>query len=79
MECTVLNIEAELRRLEVGYRAALSGAVVAKAGYLAQIDDSSATPASVAHARKKWRSLVQRKRAFARAMNELEAMEQPLL
>jgi hypothetical protein len=74
-----MDIETELRRLETGYRVALSGCVAAKAAYLAQSDSVGATPASLARAHREWLRLDQRRRALARAMSELEAMEQAVL
>ncbi len=70
-----IDIEAQLRRLEASYRKALSGAVAAKALYLAEIAKAGSTPVAVAHARREWRMLDQKRRACARAMSEVEAME----
>lgn len=70
-----MNIESQLRQLEVQYRYALSGAVAAKARYLASADSRRASPARVAVLLTEWLSLVERKRALARRMSALERLE----
>ena len=70
-----MSIELELRQLEVQYRYALSGAVAAKARYLASADSRRASPTHVAALLTAWLSLVERKRALARRMSALEQLE----
>ena len=74
-----MNIETKLRQLEVQYRYALSGAVAAKARYLACADSRRASPAHIAHLLTEWLSLVERKRALARRMSALEHLENSAL
>ncbi len=66
------DIEVRLHRLEVRYRAALSGAVVAKAHYLALVGEPSAMPAAIERAKLQWLKVDAHKRALAARMGELE-------
>jgi hypothetical protein len=70
-----MDIEIRLRKLESRYRAALSGAVAAKANYLALAGEPSATPTAVDRAKCSWQQLEARKGAIAAQMSELEALE----
>jgi hypothetical protein len=70
-----VNIDTKLRQLEVRYRRALSGAVVAKARYLARADNRSATAAQTALLQKQWQELENRRRELAERMALLEAAE----
>jgi hypothetical protein len=54
-----------LSRLKKNYRAALSGAVVAKAYYLSQVGEHSATPAGCERAKRKWERMETRRRRLA--------------
>ncbi len=71
-----MNVEATLRKLEVRYRAALSGAVSAKAQYLAQAGSLGATPATIAHLQRQWKNLESQRKEIAERMARLEALEQ---
>ncbi len=64
--------KARLHRLEVRYRAALSGAVVAKAQYLALAGEPSAMPAAIERAKLQWLKVDAHKRAIVARMGELE-------
>ena len=66
------DIEARLHRLEARYRAALSGAVVAKAHYLALVGEPSAMPAAIERAKLQWLKVDAHKRAIVARMGELE-------
>lgn len=75
-----MDIEDRLKRLQSLFTYALSGAVAAKARYLALRGDRSSTPAAVARAKMTWQQLEVRKTAIiARmvAMEELEQVEGP--
>jgi hypothetical protein len=75
-----VDIEDRLKRLQSLFTYALSGAVAAKARYLALRGDRSSTPAAVARAKMTWQQLEVRKTAIiARmvAMEELEQVEGP--
>lgn len=77
-----VDIEDRLKRLQSLFIYALSGAVAAKARYLALRGDLSSTPAAVARAKMTWQQLEARKTAIiARmvAMEELERQETPEL
>jgi hypothetical protein len=67
-----MDVEARLRKLEIGYRLALSSAVAAKAHYLGLLGSPSATPASIERARQLWQQREACKRAFAARMGEVE-------
>jgi hypothetical protein len=67
-----MDIDARLHRLEIRYRAALSGAVAAKAHYLALVDEPSSTPSAIERARLHWLKLDAYKRAIAVRMGEIE-------
>ena len=75
-----MDIEDRLKRLQSLFSYALSGAVAAKARYLAVRGDPSSTPAAVARAKMTWQQLEARKTAIiARmvALEELELMDAP--
>lgn len=72
-----MDIEDRLKRLQSLFSYALSGAVAAKARYLALRGDYSATPAAVARARMTWNQLEARKTAIIARMVALEELEQP--
>lgn len=75
-----MDIEDRIKRLQSLFSYALSGAVAAKAGYLALRGDRSSTPAAVARAKVTWQQLEARKTAIiARmvALEELEQLEEP--
>jgi hypothetical protein len=79
-EVLAVDIEDRLKRLQSLFTYALSGAVAAKARYLALRGDLSSTPAAVARAKMTWQQLEARKTAIiARmvAMEELERSEAP--
>jgi hypothetical protein len=67
-------IQAELRNIESLYRCALSGAVVAKARYLA-LHEGASTPAAVARAHSAWKRLEARRHILAIRRSRLEASE----
>jgi hypothetical protein len=76
----IVDIEDRLKRLQSLFSYALSGAVAAKARYLAVRGDLSSTPAAVARAKMTWQQLEARKTAIiARmvALEELELMDAP--
>ena len=67
-------LQMELRNIESLYRSALSGAVVAKARYMALHEDAS-TPAAAARAYSVWKQLEARRRILAIRRSRLEALE----
>jgi hypothetical protein len=71
-----VDIEDRLKRLQSLFTYALSGAVAAKARYLALRGDLSATPAAVARAKIVWQQLEARKTAIISRMVALEELEQ---
>ncbi|GAC1497819.1 MAG: hypothetical protein NVS1B6_03650 [Steroidobacteraceae bacterium] len=70
-----MDIENNLRTLESAYRHALSGAVAAKACYLARSGQPNVTPATIERAKAVWRRLESRKAFLAAKMVELEEIE----
>jgi hypothetical protein len=70
-----MNVETKLRKLEASYRQALSGAVVAKARYLARAGDRGATRAQTVRLQQQWQELERQRRELAERMARLEAME----
>jgi hypothetical protein len=70
-----VDIEAQLRQLESRYRAALSGAVAAKAHYLALCSEPLNAPAELARAKERWDMLESRKHAIAARMGEIEELD----
>jgi hypothetical protein len=72
-----VDIEDRLKRLQSLFTYALSGAVAAKARYLALRGDLSSTPAAVARAKMTWQQLEARKTAIIARMVALEELEQP--
>jgi hypothetical protein len=75
-EVLTLDIEDRLKRLQSLFSYALSGAVAAKARYLAMRGDPSSTPAAVARAKMAWQQLEARKTAIIARMVALEELEQ---
>jgi hypothetical protein len=71
-----VDIEDRLKRLQSLFSYALSGAVAAKARYLALRGDRSSTPAAVARAKMTWQQLEARKTAIIARMVALEELEQ---
>jgi hypothetical protein len=70
-----MDIEGRLRQLERHYRSTLSGAVAAKAAYLALLGEPSALPPAVERAKARWEQLVALKRGIAHEMAQLEELE----
>jgi hypothetical protein len=75
-EVQSVDIEDRLKRLQSLFTYALSGAVAAKARYLALRGDLSSTPAAVARAKMTWQQLEARKTAIISRMVALEELEQ---
>ena len=75
-EVLIVDIEDRLKRLQSLFSYALSGAVAAKARYLALRGDPSSTPAAVARAKMTWQQLEARKTAIIARMVALEELEQ---
>jgi hypothetical protein len=75
-EVLTVDIEDRLKRLQSLFTYALSGAVAAKARYLALRGDHSSTPAAVARAKMTWQQLEARKTAIIARMVALEELEQ---
>lgn len=71
-----MDIEDRLKRLQSLFSYALSGAVAAKARYLALRGDPSSTPAAVVRAKMTWQQLESRKTAIVARMVALEELEQ---
>jgi hypothetical protein len=71
-----VDIEDRLKRLQSLFTYALSGAVAAKARYLALRGDPSSTPAAAARAKMTWQQLEARKTAIIARMVALEELEQ---
>lgn len=71
-----MDIEDRLKRLQSSFSYSLSGAVAAKARYLALRGDLSSTPAGVARAKMTWQQLEARKTAIIAHMVALEDLEQ---
>jgi hypothetical protein len=71
-----VDIEDRLKRLQALFTYALSGAVAAKARYLALRGDLSSTPAAGARAKLTWQQLEARKTAIIARMVALEELEQ---
>lgn len=71
-----MDIEDRLKRLQSLFTYALSGAVAAKARYLALRGDPSSTPAAMARAKMAWQQLEARKTAIISRMVALEELEQ---
>jgi hypothetical protein len=72
----IVDIEDRLKRLQSLFSYALSGAVAAKARYLAVRGDLSSTPAAAARAKMTWQQLEARKTAIIARMVALEELEQ---
>jgi hypothetical protein len=75
-EVLIVDIEDRLKRLQSLFSYALSGAVAAKARYLAVRGDLSSTPAAVTRAKMTWQQLEARKTAIIARMVALEELEQ---
>jgi len=71
-----VDIEDRLKRLQSLFTHALSGAVAAKARYLALRGDLSSTPAAIARAKMAWQQLEARKTAIISRMVALEELDQ---
>ena len=71
-----MALEDRLKRLQSLFIYALSGAVAAKARYLALRGDPSSTPAAIARAKMAWQQLEARKTAIISRMVALEELEQ---
>jgi hypothetical protein len=71
-----MDIEDRLKRLQSLFTYALSGAVAAKARYLALRGDPGSTPAAIARAKMAWQQLEARKTAIISRMVALEELEQ---
>ena len=71
-----MDIEDRLKRLQSLFTYALSGAVSAKARYLAIAGDPGSTTAAVARARLAWQELEARKTAIIARMVDLEDLEE---
>ena len=71
-----MGLEDRLKRLQSLFTYALSGAVAAKARYLALRGDPSSTPAAIARAKMAWQQLEARKTAIISRMVALEELEQ---
>ena len=70
-----MDIEVQLRKLESRYRVALSGAVAAKAHYLALRSEPSAARRDVEQAEIQWQAFESRKRALAARRGEIEELD----
>jgi hypothetical protein len=75
-EVQPVDIEDRLKRLQSLFTHALSGAVAAKARYLALRGDLSSTPAAIARAKMAWQQLEARKTAIISRMVALEELDQ---
>ena len=71
-----MDIEDRLKRLQSLFTHALSGAVAAKARYLALRGDLSSTPAAIARAKMAWQQVEARKTAIISRMVALEELDQ---
>jgi precorrin-6B methylase 1 len=71
-----VDIEDRLKRLQSLFSYALSGAVAAKARYLAVRGDLSSTSAAAARAKMAWQQLEARKTAIIARMVALEELEE---
>ena len=71
-----VDIEDRLKRLQSLFTHALSGAVAAKARYLALRGDPSSTPAAIARAKMAWQQVEARKTAIISRMVALEELDQ---
>jgi hypothetical protein len=69
-----MDIEDRLKKLQSLFTYALSGAVAAKARYIAVIGEPGATPAAIAKAKMAWQQLEARKTAIIARMVELEEL-----
>jgi hypothetical protein len=75
-EVQPVDIEDRLKRLQSLFTHALSGAVAAKARYLALRGDPSSTPAAIARAKMAWQQVEARKTAIISRMVALEELDQ---
>jgi hypothetical protein len=69
-----MDIEDRLKKLQSLFTYALSGAVAAKARYLAILGELGSTPAAIARAKMTWQQLEARKTAIIGRMVELEEL-----
>jgi hypothetical protein len=75
LDGVAMDVETELRILESRYRDASSGAVAAKARYLALCAEPSATARDIERARTRWETCESRKRTLAARMGEMEELD----
>jgi hypothetical protein len=73
-----VDIEDRLKKLQSLFTYALSGAVAAKARYLAILGDSGSTQAGIAKAKMAWQQLESRKTAIIARMVELEELAEEI-
>jgi hypothetical protein len=71
-----MDIEDQIKHLQTLFAYALSGAVSAKARYLALSGEPGATPAAVTRAKMLWRQLEARKTAIVAKMVALEELKE---
>jgi hypothetical protein len=69
-----VDIEDRLKKLQSMFTYALSGAVAAKARYLAIMGEQGSTQAAIAKAKMAWQQLEVRKTAIIARMVELEEL-----
>jgi hypothetical protein len=69
-----VDIEDRLKQLQSLFTYALSGAVAAKASYLAILGEPGSTQAAIAKAKMAWQQLEARKTAIIARMVELEEL-----
>jgi hypothetical protein len=69
-----MDIEDRLKMLQSLFTHALSGAVAAKARYLAVLGEAGSTSAAIAKAKLAWQQLEARKTAIIARMVELEEL-----
>jgi hypothetical protein len=70
-EIARVDIEVLLRALEASYQQALRTAVIAKAVYLALLDEPGSTRAAIQHARKQWERHDAHRREIAAGMGDI--------
>jgi hypothetical protein len=74
LEVFTVDIEDRLKQLQSLFTYALSGAVAARARYLAVLGEAASTPATIAKAKMAWHQLEARKTAIIARMVELEEL-----
>jgi transposase len=70
-----MDVDARLRALESRYRKLARAALIAKAHYLALLDEGGAGPAAVQRARQSWQQWNEQERAVADRMGDNRACE----